>query len=442
MEQAYYILQINSLKKELESLLPMSNEQQEKLDKKIRLEFHYNSNHIEGNTLTYAETELLLIFDDTRGNHTFREYEEMKASEVAYKMIEAEAQNKEQPLTESFIKNLNKILLVEPYWKEAITQSGQTTRRKILVGDYKKQPNSVRLSNGEIFHYASPQETPILMGELMQWYKERMAQRDMHPVQVAAQLHYKFVRIHPFDDGNGRISRLLMNYVLLYNNYPPVIIKSADKANYLGALHDADVGNIESFEQYVAKQLISTFNLSIAAAKGENIEEDEDWKKELAVLKKDLSAKGDVSQEKSEKAVMNVLNNEISPLIKDIQNSIKEYDDLFFKKKITRKQQDKDGAISDLFLPTSAAGNHSPNIQFVFIDFIYKDFKKNGANHFNVSVSLSIEFTRTMYVLKGDNTLSIAKYYHEGFSKKDVSKIANFVGNTILQNIKRHLASK
>ena len=65
----------------------MNEVSQSRLDKKLRLEFNYNSNHLEGNTLTYSETELLLIFDETKGNHTHREYEEMKAHDVALQLV-------------------------------------------------------------------------------------------------------------------------------------------------------------------------------------------------------------------------------------------------------------------------------------------------------------------------------------------------------------------
>ena len=68
---------IESLQKTFAGLQPLSPENQQKLNKKFRLEWNYNSNHIEGNTLTYGETELLLIFGETKGNHEFREYEEM-----------------------------------------------------------------------------------------------------------------------------------------------------------------------------------------------------------------------------------------------------------------------------------------------------------------------------------------------------------------------------
>lgn len=238
---------VDQLKQELDQLLPIKSEFNEKLQKKFRLEWNYNSNHLEGNTLTYGQTELLLIFDRATGEHSMREYEEMKAHDVAIKMIEDLAKDKEHPLTEMFIRQLNEIMLVSPFWKEAITPDGQNTRRQIFPGEYKKYPNSVRLANGEIFNYASPEETPALMQELMDFYNTAIKNTETHPLWLAAMLHYKFVRIHPFDDGNGRVARLLMNYILLKNNYPPIIIKSDKKGEYLTALNKADVGDVESF---------------------------------------------------------------------------------------------------------------------------------------------------------------------------------------------------
>lgn len=282
------IQEIDLLIDELHHLLPMKAEDKRLLDKKLRLEFNYNSNHLEGNTLTYGETELLLYFDKTTGNHDLREYEEMKAHDVAFNFVKDLAESKEVPLTEAAIKNLNKILLVRPFWKDAVTADGQPTRRQIKVGDYKEYPNSVRLQNGEIFHYASPAETPVKMGELIAWFREEEEKKELHPVVLAALLHYRFVLIHPFDDGNGRISRLLMNYVLLRNDLPPVIIKSSDKKNYLFALNRADTGNLEAFVQYIADQLAWSLRLNIKAAKSESIEEVDDIDKEIELLKRSL----------------------------------------------------------------------------------------------------------------------------------------------------------
>lgn len=307
---------IDRLAATLQELQPIRPEYQQRLDKKMRLEFNYNSNHIEGNTLTYGETELLLIFDKTTGNHELREYEEMKSHDVAFEMIKSWAADKERPLTETAIKNLHELLLVRPFWKEAITPDGQPTRRLIEVGAYKKYPNSVRLQNGEMFHYASPEETPIQMGELVEWFKAEEEKQELHPVALAALLHYKFVRIHPFDDGNGRLSRLLMNYVLVKHNLPPVVIKSTDKRNYLFALNQADAGDLDAFIKYIAAQAIWSIELSIKAANGEALEESDDWEKEVILFKKRFDKSNERKLKRSNESITAILNNSAIPLFK------------------------------------------------------------------------------------------------------------------------------
>ncbi len=280
--------QVDSLLHQLNELKPFKKEDEERLWKKFRLEWNYNSNHIEGNTLTYGQTELLLIFDKTTGDHDMREYEEMKAHDVAIKLIQEYAKDSSRDLTEADVRELNKVILVRPYWGNAQTPDGQPTRKEIIPGEYKKQPNSVRLQNGEMFHYTSPEETPAKMAELMAWYRKAETEKELHPLYLAARIHYDFVRIHPFGDCNGRTSRLLMNYVLLRHGFPPVIIKSADKKNYLNALNKADVGDFEAFVEYVGEQLVWSMVLSIKAAKSESVEESDDLDKEIAILSTQL----------------------------------------------------------------------------------------------------------------------------------------------------------
>jgi Fic family protein len=276
--------EIESLKTELGKLSPLKLEDEQRLWRKFRLEWNYNSNHIEGNTLTYGETYLLLIKGDVTGDHKAQEIDEMRAHDVVLSKVIEYANDQTRFLTEADIREWNKIILVRPFWKEAITVSGQPTQKLVEPGNYKTSPNSVRLTNGEIFSYSSPEETPVLMKELLDWLREEEQSKTLHPVELASMLHYKFVRIHPFDDCNGRTSRLLMNYVLLRNSLPPVIVKSNDKSNYLLSLSKADAGNLNAFIRYIAEQLVWSLEVSIKAAKGENIEELDDIDKEIEII--------------------------------------------------------------------------------------------------------------------------------------------------------------
>jgi Fic family protein len=164
-----------------------------------------------------------------------RDYEEMKAHDVGIAYVRDLAAE-ERVIGETDIRDLNKIILKEPFWKEAITPEGQPTRKHIVPGDYKSSPNNVRTATGEIFAFSSPEQTPAKMHDLVTWLRDSLESRTIHPIQLVAKLHHDFVLIHPFDDGNGRVARLLVNYVLLRLGYPPLIIKSEDKAAYLAAL--------------------------------------------------------------------------------------------------------------------------------------------------------------------------------------------------------------
>ena len=204
---------------------------------KTQIDLTYNSNHIEGNTLTYGQTELLLLFGRVAEPAIMRDLEEMKAHNVALRMIGAEAREEGRPLTETFIRTLHQTLLREDY---QVTNPDGTTYT-IHVGQYKTRPNSVRTITGELFEYASPEETPALMADLIAWYNREEVAATLSPIQLASLFHYRYIRIHPFEDGNGRMARLLVNYILCKHGYPMIVVKSTDKNQYLSALNQCDV---------------------------------------------------------------------------------------------------------------------------------------------------------------------------------------------------------
>lgn len=440
---------IDVLKKQLDQLLPLSIENQQRLDKKFRMEWNYNSNHIEGNTLTYGETELLLIFGETKGNHEFREYEEMKGHDVALKLIEELAFDKERNLSENFIREINKAILKEPFYKEAITPDGQPTRRLIKIGEYKSFPNSVRLQNGEMFNYASPSETPALMGDLISWYLKASANKELHPIEVAAEFHYKFVCIHPFDDGNGRISRLLMNYHLIKNGYPPVIIKSADKKNYLFALHEADTGNIEAFKKYIAEQLIWSYEISIKAAKGESIDEVGDWEKKLKLLQQKVNPSLNLEKKKSPEVLYEVFNVQILRLIESILNKWNSISELFFERSLQVNIYNfgSTGYLTNsndfkvFFSGLKENGNFIT--ERTEINYYLNGFKKNGKNAFNLHIPIIISFKDYYYSITLDSVsgFQIDKYYHEDISLEDEELLANIITDLIIITFEKQQSS-
>ncbi len=327
--------EIERLHKEWTELQPLSDEDRKRLDQKFMLEFNYNSNNIEGNTLTYGQTKLLLMFGETSGDAKLRDYEEMKAHNVGLKLMIREAKDYNRPLTEGFVRELNSKILVEDFYKAQITDIG-INRYKVRVGQYKTRPNSVITITGELFDYASPEETPALMSDLISWYNEEENEGKLSPVQLAALFHYRFIRIHPFEDGNGRIARLLVNYILLRHNYPMIIVESRDKDNYLTSLHKCDIyiglnpsdganatiEQIEPFLGYTIDLVEHALKISIRAAKGESIEEDDDFAKQIALLEQEAK-KVKTKTQFSTNEVWNVLELFYFPLQKKIVDSLK-----------------------------------------------------------------------------------------------------------------------
>ena len=441
---------IDKLAATLQFLQPLKQEYQHRLEKKIRLEFNYNSNHIEGNTLTYGETKLLLIFDKTTGTHELREYEEMKSHDVAFELIKEWALDTDRPLSEMAIKNLHEVLLVRPFWKEALTADGQPTRRLIKVGAYKEQPNSVRLQNGEMYHYASPEETPMQMGDLIQWFREEEEKGELHAVVLAAILHYKFVRIHPFDDGNGRLSRLLMNYVLLKNNLPPVVVKSIDKKAYLFALNQADVGNIEAFVEYVAEQLIWSLEISIRAAKGENIDEMGDLDKKLYFLKKKLGEDPNetIQLTYGDEAFKKVMTDTVIPLGKAWEEKLKSFDTLFISRTMnfSADKTNFNAKHFDKEFDSFFAGllNDKPAEKKNVRKLILRCSPK-GLRNINNGVGLNggevvIDLLRNAYELTYTNSKrGYNKLYHQVLNEEEINTIVEDLGNFLYSNIEQFI---
>jgi len=440
--------QIDDQITELSGLLPLKSEDQLRLDKKLRLEFNYNSNHLEGNTLTYGETELLLIFDKTKGDHEKREYDEMSGHDIALKMIQEEAKDTERPLTEQFIRVLNEQILVRPFWKNAKTPDGQPSRKQIIPGQYKTTPNSVELQNGEIFEYTSPADTPLKMQELVQWYNENSKKE--HPLLLASLLHYRFVRIHPFDDGNGRVSRLLMNYVLLKNQLPMVVIKSDEKKAYLNALNQADTGEIDAFVNYIGEQLLWSLDLNVKAAKGEDLEETNDWIKEIELIKRKVTEKSDIG--KSPKMVYRIFKScrdNLWPVIKEISSN---FNVLFNETKTFNhvnynpiQEQDSLSNIitSQIRFASESIFGYDPYKENVYsVSWEEKKYALRGAKKLtDYSLSFTLKFDDIKYTisigLNHKDIILLNKSYSDSILKDEIDGLNNQLKSAMIQQIKK-----
>ncbi len=278
---------IEELKRELDALRPLSPDIVGRVEQKLRLESNYHSNAIEGNTLTLGETRSLILHGLTARGKPMRDHLDIQGHNAAVKAIE-DAVRDNRALNEVVIPNLHRILLKEPYEMDAVTPDGRRTKRTISIGNYKTVPNNVRTSTGEIYYFTPPGQVKPAMGNLIDWYRAKEREGE-HPVIIAATFHYRFVRIHPFDDGNGRMARLLMNLILIKHGYSVALIRQQDRARYIDEIERVDkTEDLTRFIDYMASCCQYALNLYLAAARGESIDDPDDIDREIALFRRSL----------------------------------------------------------------------------------------------------------------------------------------------------------
>jgi Fic family protein len=165
-----------------------------------------------------------------------------------------------QPMSESLIKQLHETLCASQETYRVITDHGPQ-EQALPKGEYKEHPNNpFNISRGEIHSYASVLDTPPEMGRLIEQLRSE-AFVAAHPIVQAAYAHYAFVCIHPFADGNGRVSRALASAYLYRSPGVPLVVFADQKADYIDTLEQADAGDARAFVQFVAERVIDTIEM-------------------------------------------------------------------------------------------------------------------------------------------------------------------------------------
>ncbi len=210
------------------------------LPKDFMVRYTYNTNAIEGNRLTLRQTALV-ISDRVapEGARTNDVVEALNALD-AWEYVKA------------YKGALNKKFVCRIQYE--VTKN--TSCR--IQGNYRD--SEVRIVGSELIP-PKPGEVPGLLDSLFGSF--RTERKALHPVELASFLHNGLVKIHPFTDGNGRTARLLMDWVLLRNRFPPVIIEVTSKERYYKAIEDADRGDQKPFAEFLANQLLAQYTVAL-----------------------------------------------------------------------------------------------------------------------------------------------------------------------------------
>lgn len=230
---------IDSLKNKLDAQHPLSPSVVKNLQEDLILRWTYHSNAIEGNTLTLLETKVVLE-GITVGGKALREHFEAINHRNAIYYVE-DIIKKEEPFSEWQIRNIHQLILKNIDDDNA----GRYRQQNVLISGATSTPPDYTLLNDKMAHFVD-------------WYS--LESNQLHPIERAAKVHADFVGIHPFIDGNGRTSRLLMNLELMKAGYPPCVITVENRLAYYEALNQwMAFGKTEAFNQLVADAVLEGF---------------------------------------------------------------------------------------------------------------------------------------------------------------------------------------
>jgi Fic family protein len=245
---------IEGKKRELDALRPLSPEIVRGLDEQFTTEWTYNSNAIEGNTLSLRETDLVINRGLTIGNKTLKEHFEAinhkEGVQFLYDFVK-----KKKELDEKVVLEIHKIIL-----------------KNISDMDAGRYRNANVMITGALHLPPSAVKVPKLMMEFMEWYYRHKSKLSV--TELAGWVHYRLVRIHPFIDGNGRAARLLMNLILLRNGYPPAVILNIDRKKYYRVLKEADRGRYSGYFNFIGRSIERSLLIYLNALKSRNDKED------------------------------------------------------------------------------------------------------------------------------------------------------------------------
>ena len=209
----------------------LSAEELKNWNQNFSIEFTHNSTAIEGNTLSLLETKLVLEEKIAPGNKTIREIDEIRNNNKAFEYVQSQVQS-DKKLDEKSAKEIHRL----------VTEN-------ILPGGSYRNVNVIITGSAH-----RPPDHELVPRQMSNFFKESSERENLHPIEKAAWVHAEFVKIHPYPDGNGRTSRLMMNHELLSKGYPAVDIKVEDRLKYFETLETYSTkGDIKPFTKLVAE---------------------------------------------------------------------------------------------------------------------------------------------------------------------------------------------
>ena len=453
MELQHLLDSLSNNQKQIDSVGKFESELLNKIQYKFRLDWNYYSNKMEGGTLTRQETRSVMIGNVTVGGKPIKDVMEMKGHDDVVTDI-LKIGKGEIRISEKRIKDIHKAIMHE-----------ENPEHAKLIGDWKKEPNEVINYKGEKISFANPSDVAQKMHDLLNKTNSLLdkyfsnSKDSIHPILLASDFHLDYVTIHPFYDGNGRTTRILTNLILISCGYPPIIIKETDKTTYYQYLADIQVygGDKNLFYEFMANKLIGSQKLILEAIEGKGIEEPDDVKKEIELLKKQLAHK-DFS--KSPKNIYDIFENTKYEVWQRILETLNSFDDFFSESKTLHFVNHWDEDFGTHKVNTLAAftftreESNKPKDPKIFGHSIYEndisivEWKQNkfglkgATKQTECEIKLTLEFHQTDYtvlVILNQSIIFTKKFNYSSLPGLDeVENIKTILGKELIKKIKEN----
>jgi Fic family protein len=428
--------EIAELKARIDALGKLDNNTLTRINYKFRLDWNFNSNSIEGNTLTKAETNSVMLNNVTVEGKPLKDVLEMSGHNDVVSKIQNMAKG-DINITENRIKEIHVGIMHE-----------DDPEKKKEIGRWKTKANYLYNYKDERIDFTPPENVAGEMNSLINWLNNELDLVDKRKskltiLEIAAQLHLRFVTIHPFYDGNGRMSRILMNLVLIRYGYPPVIVKVEDKKQYGQYLAHAQEyeKNPVPFYEMMGALLIRSLERYFTGAKGEDISEPDDFDKELQQI--DLKLKNNNAEvvKRNPELMAEVFTKSIRPLSDSLYEKLIGFNRFFAEFTINIYS----GSIGvsgtketvDQKLLEISKDIHANEIT---ISYQWGGFNRAGANTFWMTTQFKIRLREFDYLINERQhpvyKEGIKKLYSQQLTKGEIDTIVGEITTTTLNDLK------
>ncbi len=450
--------QIDELQSKINSYERLSDELLKKISYKFRLDWNYHSNAMEGNSLTKQETRSVMINNITVEGKPLKDVIEVRGHDEVITNI-LKIGKGELRLSEKRIKEIHKGIMHE-----------DDPDKILKIGEWKTTENHIYNYKDEKYYFVPPAEVPDAIHHLINWLntaydKVTLNKKDaIHPALLAFEFHLKYVTIHPFYDGNGRTSRILMNLILIMLGYPPVIVKVSDKDAYNRYLADIQGygGSPDLFYEFMAKLLVKSQELILTAIEGGDIDEQDDLDKRILLLEKELSGidpDNEIKEKFNADLFFKIYDGWITGLLREIIPTIQKFNKFF-----TGTQHYISAGSSSVYFVNDEPELtirkfkvaceekkdqfHSEGLE-LHIKTFFGSFVKGGLKAFGCDYEIKIRFEYLKYAIlfdefrettgKGQHIFIEERLLHKPVTLEEINTLNKLFGETIYNHIEYYV---